>query len=317
MDIKKLKIKGIVPIIIAAIVVAVVFVGYKVMTLSKPKGIKLRVPELSTAGPKKMQQKIAADQVLLNNIKPASFSFAFGLDYNKMPKQIKLPASVKPKVEKKVAFETPKVAPKLMDLSKKGYRLKGIILEDGKSAVFIYDPHSRKVVVVRESSEGEIKLLDAGMRSVKILTKDGEGVLHLETAKGIPGMNSPATGFFHSGGGSSKSFKSSKPVSHVKPQKRLTEFEKAAPINYHLKEGNIRISGRGGNLGIELKKIPENLKSFKLQPRDKIIGIEDQNFRSPNKMVESLNERDSKISVLKVKRGRKIIYLPREESAKK
>jgi len=295
------------PKLLIAIVVAIL-AGYAVFlfaVMTRPKGLRIYAPEVSA------DASISSGNSSLNSqtfagIDPVAFAKAFGLDFNKKT-EVEVEKVVEEKPEPVVQASVPAVlTPQTIDLYALGYRLKGIVLEkDGNSAAFIFEPNGRKTVVVREKSPGEITMISATMRSVKIETPDGTGELELDDAKGSKGG---APGFLKPFAAPSSSDSKSSTIPKAEVLLRQTQTS-AGSIAEMISEGHFQVRPERGVFKVDVRKVPDSFSGYGLRPGDKIVGTSNGDFRQSQDVALELGKVSERPLPIKIQRGRRTIFL--------
>ena len=147
----------------AVTIIGLLLGGYFAVNMRPGKGLRISPPSINLSD----EQKTAENRPQsIDHIGSTSVMAFFGLDINP-PVAV---ASTAPEIKKS---ETPPVAtptaivpvtPPPVDLAKKGYKLRGIVLEDGRSAAFVFVPAEKKVLVLRENASGTGHLLERNKR---------------------------------------------------------------------------------------------------------------------------------------------------------
>ncbi len=295
------------PKLLIAIVLAIlaVYAIFSFAGMNRPKGLRIHAPELS-ANASVNSGNSALNSQTFAGIDPVTFSAAFGLDFNKQA-EVKV-EKVEEKKPEPVAVATAPVvlSPESVDLYALGYRLKGIVLEkDGNSAAFIFEPKGRKTVVVREKSPGEITMISATMRSVKIETPDGTGELELDDTKGSKGG---APGFLKPFAAplSSDSKSSTPPKAEVLLRQTQTS---AGSIAEMISEGHFQVRPERGVFKVDVRKVPDSFSGYGLRPGDKIVGTANGDFRQSQDVALELGKVSERPLPIKIQRGRRTIFL--------
>lgn len=293
------------------------------------KGLKISAPDFASIN---QQFKQAAPAQNLNQVGSASFMAAMGL--NIAPQTIIASASEIGKKTEEVVTPPPASAaaqitevPRFADLDKAGYKLRGIVLEDGRSAAFVFVPGEKRVMVIRENARGTIKLLEAGLRSVKLQTPDGTGILNLENARQAPGNTAspggssglPGTGT--NAAGSSRTTGSAEPMRHGQapdqpgeprqPEGEVKPDPSAGPnaIASNINSGQLRLSQDRGKFSVEVREIPDTLKGYDIKPGDKIIGTDAGDFSKAQDVARNLGSVGERPQNLRVKRDGRVIFI--------
>lgn len=308
------------PGILVAIVVAILC-GYAFIcfaTLDRPRGLIIQAPQ-SGPGNSAAAGNSAADTLTFAKIDPVVFAGAFGLEYQrKKPEPIEKPAVIE-KTPEPVVEKPEEKGPTILDLAASGYRLKGIILEkDGNSAAFVYDPTSKKTLVVREKSNEPLRIISATMRSIRLQTPEGEGFLNLEEPAGKKGMGSMAvpsgsTGYSrHSDAAAADSQPAATKMNEkiAKKEKLLRQTETSSnSVLENISAGHFFVKPERGVYQVEVRRVPDAFLGYGLQPGDKIVGTSAGNFRQSQDVTNRLGRLSEQPTPLKIQRGRRTMYL--------
>ncbi|HNX75943.1 MAG TPA: hypothetical protein PLM07_01180 [Candidatus Rifleibacterium sp.] len=282
------------------------------------RGLKISPPDLAGTE-QSLNQKPAA--LTLNQISSGSFMAVLGL--NVSPTPIPETASATATATQTIAVATTSAAviveprPLLANLEILGYRLRGIILEDGRSAAFVFVPAEKRVVLVRENASGTIKLLEAGLRSVKLQTPDGTGLLQLENAKQTPSNPTGAaitainTGFTAPGPGQTPATPRAALTDNnaAKPEGRVEADSGPNAIAGNINQGQLKISQQRGKFSVEVREIPENLKGYELKTGDKIIGTGAGAFSRPEDIARKLGTAGEQAQSLIIQRNGRVMTI--------
>lgn len=288
--------------------VLLVLTGYLTLSfinMERPKGLRIYAPAMNSSADKTGSASVNSQTFA--RIDPVAFSAAFGLDYQKKieakPEKVEDKKPEPVKVENKLVEE---IAPKTIDLGAIGYRLKGIILEkDGNSAAFVYDPNSKKTLVVREKADGEISIVSATMRSVRLQTPDGEGELELEDSKGQKGGSNT---FLKPYGAATSSPQSA--AKAIKNEKLLRQTDTSAnSIAGMISAGHFQVRPERGSFQVEVRQVPDSFAGYGLRPGDKIIGTTQGDFKQSQDVALQLGKISDRPEPLKIQRGRRTMYL--------
>lgn len=299
------------PVLLAggALVCLLAFAAYSLYTLEKPKGLRISPPDLVVSPEMETTSKsVAASQQSFAGLSPASFSMAFGLDYyrdNILPAVASESVKIMP-VEEKKAPETEKPAVKAVDLAAIGYRLKGIVLEkDGNSAAFIYDPEAKKVVIARERASEAVRLVKAFLRSVKLATPHGEGMLELD----------PVTIAGRRNIGSARSFAavvtSAAPQNNTNAGTNISQKPamSASVVASIINSGQFNVSHKRGSYSVEVKNVPDSFAGYDLTKGDQIVGTDGRDFKRSQDIALELGKIKEKPVALKIIRDGKVMHL--------
>ncbi len=304
----------------AAVAIAGLLLGVYFAAGMRPgKGLRISPPvaNLSDA------QKPAENQPQsIDHIGSASVMAFFGLNINP-PVAV---ASAAPEIKKTepapVATQTvvAPAPPPPVDLDKKGYKLRGIVLEDGRSAAFVFVPAEKKVVVLRENATGSVRLLEADMRRIRLQAPEGTGWLELDSAKTSPGSaaggsgmpavpsafsgNNTGPGNMHGGATSSgMSHQGSTGLAAPGP------IQNADAVAGLINDGKLRISQNRGRFSVEINEVPELLKDYDLKPGDRILGTDAGEFKRSQDVALNLGSAGEKSQGLRIQRNGRIINL--------
>jgi len=311
--------------IIAAAAVAIVGLllgGYFAVNMRPGKGLRISPPVINPADAQKTAENRPHS---IDHVGSASVMAFFGLDINP-PVAV---ASAAPEIKKS---ETPPVAtptaivpvtPPPVDLAKKGYKLRGIVLEDGRSAAFVFVPAEKKVLVLRENASGTVRLLETDMRRIRLQTPEGTGYLELDSAKASPGGSAVGAGTSAipaaPAGGGSGTVTGNTPVGATGAgmprqggqagQAPPNPMQNADAVAGLINQGKLRISQERGRFSVEIKEIPELLKDYDLKPGDRIIGTDAGEFRRSQDVALNLGSASEKSHGLRIQRNGRIINL--------
>ncbi|MFZ5952724.1 MAG: hypothetical protein ACOYXC_18625 [Candidatus Rifleibacteriota bacterium] len=301
------------PKLLAALVVTVlaIYVAVSFIMLARPRGLIIHAPKPGESAEKSSNS--STNRQIFAGLNPEAFSASFGLDFQK-----KILSQAEKPAEETVAtrpaiIEAPlATGPKTLDLFASGYRLKGIVLEkDGNSAAFVYEPTSKKVLVVREKAGGEenMRIVSATMRSVQIATPQGVGMLELEDGTGGKtggGSLAAPTGYYKP----AAAFSQQTAANLAKSEKLLREANTSAnSIADMISAGHFQVRPEQGNFKVDVKKIPDSFAGYGLRAGDTIIGTADGDFKQSAEVANKLGSLSERPSALKIQRGRQIIYL--------
>ena len=318
-------------LIVAAAVVTVataVFGIWLASGMAPGRGLKISPPDLAGVEQSLNQKPMP---LTLEQVSSGSFMAALGLNVSPEPLPITASATAAATQTSEVASASATVSseprPLLTNLDSIGYRLRGIILEDGRSAAFVFVPGEKKVVLVRENASGSIKLLEAGLRNVKLQTPDGTGLLQLENAKQTPGTPADAAPT-----GRSADFTATGPgQTRTIPNAGLTGNSGAksggpAEVNTgpnaiagNINQGQLKISQQRGKYSVEVREVPENLKGYELKTGDKIIGTDSGAFAKPEDIARKLGTVGDRASSLVIQRNGRVMTIqapPRKKEDK-
>lgn len=297
--------------------IALILAGYFYAGMAPGKGLRISPPDFAAIN-QQFSQKPPAESI--DQISSASFMAVFGL--NVSPTVIAATATEVVKTQKPAAVATPtapvEVKPLTVDLEKIGYRLRGIVLEDGRSAAFVFVPSQKKVMVIREKASGTVRLLEAGLRNVKLQTPEGTGFLNLESARGTPGATlSPTPGMSDSvlpgfpqapppqglpSGGNT-------PENLSGQSGALSPNAGANSIANQINQGQLRVSQQRGKFSVEVRQVPDSLKGYDIKPGDRIIGTDAGEFARSQDIARNLGAAGEQAHNLRVQRGSNIITI--------
>lgn len=290
--------------------VASLFAVVMFMTMPEIKGLKIHAPDFES-----ISNLFATEKNDNSASMPEGRAFVrfFGLDITRKIEQASQSATVaevkplpKAVASASVPIAAPVVAkPLLVDLEKLGYRLKGIALENRRSAAFVFVPVEKRIMVIRENATGSIRLIEASMRSVKLLTPEGVGILALEHATAISG-SPPNTST------AAQASKTLPPI-HQIPKKEADQppsFVGASSVAGYINEGQMRVTRHRGQYAVEMRKIPEAFKDYDLQAGDQILGTSAGDFKRSQDVALQLGSIQSRPTGLKIQRGGRTMMLP-------
>ncbi|GAB1353865.1 hypothetical protein MASR1M12_26030 [Erysipelotrichia bacterium] len=143
--------------------------GYFAVSMRPGKGLRISPPVINLSDAQKSAENQSQS---IDHIGSASVMAFFGLDIDP-PTAI---ASAAPEIEKPAP--PPVATPDRRDFcpapagrpGQKGYKLRGIVLEDGRSARFCFRARRKRVVVLREMPAARVRLLETGMRRIRLHT---------------------------------------------------------------------------------------------------------------------------------------------------
>ena len=311
--------------VIAAAAVAITGLllgGYFAVSMRPGKGLRISPPVINLSDAQKSAENQSQS---IDHIGSASVMAFFGLDIDP-PTAI---ASAAPEIEKPAPppLATPTAVisapPPPVDLDKKGYKLRGIVLEDGRSAAFVFVPAEKRVVVLRENASGPVRLLETGMRRIRLQTPEGAGYLELDSAKGSPGIAAGSAGMSAlpsalSGGGSGTvqgnipggaTGTGMPPQGSQAGQAQPGPMQNADAVAGLINQGKLRISQERGRFSVEIKEVPDLLKDYDLKSGDRIIGTDAGEFRRSQDVALNLGAAGEKSHGLRIQRNGRIINL--------
>ncbi len=291
-------------------------------SMAPVKGLKISAPDFASISQHLNQTATVQN---LDRISSSSFMAAMGLNISPpitvatAAEEVKNPD--KPEVPLSASPTVPIVqAPTTVDLDKTGYKLRGIVLEDGRSAAFVYVPKEKRVMVIRENASGTIKLIEAGLRSVRLQTPDGIGILTLENARQAPGnVISPGSSILQ-GTGTNPAGQTGTQGAIKQPSTRQQPGQPeglarpdpdAGPnaIANNINNGQLRLSQERGKFSVEVREIPESLKGYDIRPGDKIIGTDAGDFSKPQDIAQNLGSIGERPRNLRIQRGGRVISI--------
>ena len=291
--------------------------GYFALSIRPGKGLKISPPAINRSD----AQKSAENQPQrIDHIGSSSVMAFFGLDISppvtvaSADSEIKKPEPP-PAATPTMVIHTP---PPPVDLDKKGYKLRGIVLEDGRSAAFVFVPGEKKVVVIRENASGSVRLIEAGLRQIRLQTPEGTGYLELDSNRASPGSPTGGTGSsampaIPSGNSpGSISTPGGTGAAGMPPQINQTPpspMQNADAVAGMINQGKLRISQERGRFSVEINEIPELLKDYELKPGDRILGTDAGEFRRSQDVALNLGSAGEKSYGLKIQRNGKVINL--------
>jgi type II secretory pathway component PulC len=291
-----------------AIFTAAIILSYAVycfLVMPRPKGLRIHAPGAIEGQAAAKTGNSSANLTAFSKLNPASFSAAFALDYHKTAEKPTAVVEEKKKEPEKKIEVPVEVVPDTVDLAASGYRLKGIVHEkDGNSAVFIYDPATKKTLVIRERAEGPIKIIETSPRSVRLLTPEGEGVLELDDAKSLK-SGSYLPGF---SAGPAVTTRLSKVNSERERALRKTETSPSG-ISDIINAGHFQVRRDRGSYSVQVKNVPDSFGGYGLRPGDQIIGTAQEDFKKSQDVALKLGQINVRPTQLKVRRGRRVIFL--------
>jgi hypothetical protein len=308
--------------ILLALLVLLVYSFFKLVTVDRPRGLK--VSGIAPVQDAPAVSHIEDLQAFIAKTVPQKFFANIGLDYDKQEEEKVVEKPVIKKAEPKVVAKKPVInEPKIIDLERHGYRLKGIILEEGKTTAFIFDPKSKRVEVVREFASQPIQILEAGQRAIKIQTVDGVGVLELEAAKTVNGGNASTfnSGVMLNSAASTRTYiyNPKNPENKIIVSEPKSGEPVATPpsrdfkgVSEDISAGNLMIKRGRHGFGLMIKAEPKTFDGFDLKPGDQIIGTSQNSFRSPRDVIGKIRELKPETAKLKVIRGKETIFIQKK-----
>lgn len=298
-------------IIATALVVgaSAVIGGWFYYGMKPGRGLKISAPNLSTIN----NGNPAAPVNYLDQVSSASFMAAMGLEV--IPKKTVEVAAATETASTPIAIASitmPVAKPEQTDLDALGYRLRGIVLEDGRSAAFVFVPAEKRVVLIREKASGTIRLLEASMRSVILKTPEGTGFLNLESARQAPGTTnlSPSGILDGSSPTAAPELQEVKPgMSEQKKDRQSSSQSGPGAIAGSINQGQLKLSQQRGKYSVEIREIPELLKGYELKPGDKIFGTDSGEFGKPQDIAINLGTAGERARNLLIQRDGKVMTI--------
>lgn len=299
-------------VIAAAIVVgaSLAIGGWFYLGMKPGRGLRINAPDLSSAN----NSTSSAPANNLDQVGSASFMAAMGLEISPKKTVETATASAIASAPMIIASATPAIVkPSQTNLDALGYRLRGIVLEDRRSAAFVFVPAEKKVVVIRENASGTIRLLEAGMRSVKLQTPEGTGVLNLENARQTPGSqgSSPSGNIESLSPADNRATPESAPgaLSEKKIDRQPAVKSGPGAIAGSINQGQLKLLQQRGKFSVEVREIPEALKGYELKTGDKIIGTDAGEFGKPQDVAINLGSAGGQARNLLIQRDGKTMTL--------
>lgn len=304
----------------AAVAIAGLLLGVYFAAEMRPgKGMRISPPSISLSD---AQKTTGSQPQSIDHIGSAAVMAFFGLNINP-PVAV---ASAAPEIKKTEPAPVATQAvvapapPPPVDLDKKGYKLRGIVLEDGRSAAFVFVPAEKKVVVLRENATGSVRLLEADMRRIRLHTPEGAGWLELDSAKaspgnapGSPGMPATPAAFSGSNTGPGNMYggAAGSGMSHQggAGQAAPAPTQNADAVAGLINQGKLRISQNRGRFSVEINEVPELLKDYDLKPGDRILGTDAGEFKRSQDVALNLGSAGEKSQGLRIQRNGRIINL--------
>lgn len=292
----KLSIKELVGTAIMLALISALWFGWHYLEFPEPRGQMLAPVSQLSVGDSSSQQSRA----LLASIDKEGFAIAFGLQFYPPPVPVVKQA---PKIVASETIEAPKIKVKPVaevkqpdtDLTKAGYRLTGIIQEDGKSAAFVYVPEDKRTVVVREQADGSVKITDIGSRWVRLSTPDGEGILELEGTDLVPAVSS------------ARSSTSSSASTPSRPQ--TTDISGPSSVVELMNSRQLQTRRVRGKFGVSVNQSSPATNKIGLRRGDTILGVDNDDFKNSNDVINKLGKIGERPVRLKVQRGKDTFYI--------
>lgn len=295
--------------ILAVIFCLVVYAIFSIYNLPRPKGLRIHSPASAAVNSSSRTMSSEANQVAYSRLSPASFSVAFGLDFYRQVQVAPIastPVEIIKQADKVAKIAVASSSP-TVNLAAAGYRLKGIVMEkDGNSTVFVYDPDVKKVVIAREKSADQLRVVEVSLRSARLMTPHGEGLLELDSEtktvgslsmmKGAPAQGSPAPAISQS-------------AARTSVQTSRQQSVSASAIADIINAGHFNVSQNRGKYSVEVKKIPDSFVGYGLLSGDQIVGTNGQDFRRSQDIALELGELEKRPVALKILRKGKVVHL--------
>ena len=300
------------PVIVSAAVsiCLLAYLSWSFYKLERPRGLRISPPEMKFASAI-LPGDAAVKMKQFAALSPASFSMAFGLDFYREPVAAvaSKPAEIKP-IETKPVVEKPVETVSAVDLAAIGYRLKGIIYErDGNSAAFVYDPDQKRVVIVRKQSGDALRLLEVFLRSIRLSTPRGDGLLELDKETAATGRTG-AGAIPSASSGSGRSLTRQELVTN----KTLRQESVSAPaIADMINSGHFNVRQHRSNFSVEVRNIPDSFVGYGLVKGDQIVGTNGQDFKRSQDIALELGKVSQRPVALKIIRNGKVMHLTAPE----
>lgn len=295
----------------AIVLLAALLIAIFMYTGMRPgKGLRISAP---APGAFKLQTiDVRSSENSLEPVASASFMAAFGLDISPqviMATQTQSVAEVTQPSQPATPTAVIESKPATVDLERLGYRLKGIVFENGQSAAFVHVPAEKKVVILRQLADGPVRLIEAGLRQIKLQTPEGTGYLKLEAARGASGYASSAaptsgTGIQQNTGKTSQS--SSFQQKQSDPQ---NPFGNANMVAEEINRGALRVSQNRGKYIVEVRHVPELLQGYDIKAGDRIIGTDAGEFTQSQDIATKLGAAGERSQKLRIQRGQRILTI--------
>jgi len=294
--------------------------GYFAVSMRPGKGLKISPPAVNLSDAQKSAESLPQS---IDHIGSASLMAFFGLNIDPPVTVASADSEIKKPEPPPAATLTAVVPapPPPVDLDKKGYKLRGIVLEDGRSAAFVFVPGEKRVIVIRENASGPVRLLEAGLRRIRLQTPEGTGCLELDSAKASPGSPAGGTGISaiptapsgsNTGPGSppgNVNGSGMPPQNNQAKQAPANPMQNADAVAGLINQGKLRISQERGRFSVEINEIPELLKDYDLKPGDRILGTDAGEFRRSQDVALNLGSAGEKSQGLRIQRNGKVINL--------
>jgi len=300
------------PVIVSAAVsiCLLAYLSWSFYKLERPRGLRISPPEMKFASAI-LPGDAAVKMKQFAALSPASFSMAFGLDFYREPVAAvaSKPAEIKP-IETKPVVEKPVETVSAVDLAAIGYRLKGIIYErDGNSAAFVYDPDQKRVVIVRKQSGDALRLLEVFLRSIRLSTPRGDGLLELDKEAAVIGRS--GAGAMPSSLPGSVRAMTGQELAREKAQRQ--ETVSAPAIADMINSGHFNVRQHRSNFSVEVRNIPDSFVGYGLVKGDQIVGTNGQDFKRSQDIALELGKVSQRPVALKIIRNGKVMHLTAPE----
>jgi len=300
------------PVIVSAAVsiCLLAYLSWSFYKLERPRGLRISPPEMKFASAI-LPGDAAVKMKQFAALSPASFSMAFGLDFYREPVAAvaSKPAEIKP-IETKPVVEMPVEKVSTVDLAAAGYRLKGIVYErDGNSAAFVYDPDQKRVIIVRKQSGSALRLLEVFLRSIRLATPRGDGLLELDKEAAVIGRS--GAGAMPSSLPGSVRAMTGQELAREKAQRQKTVS--APAIADMINSGHFNVRQHRSNFSVEVRHIPDSFVGYGLVKGDQIVGTNGQDFKRSQDIALELGKVSQRPVALKIIRNGKVMHLTAPE----
>jgi len=300
------------PVIVSAAVsiCLLAYLSWSFYKLERPRGLRISPPEMKFASAI-LPGDAAVKMKQFAALSPASFSMAFGLDFYREPVAAvaSKPAEIKP-IETKPVVEMPVEKVSTVDLAAAGYRLKGIVYErDGNSAAFVYDPDQKRVIIVRKQSGSALRLLEVFLRSIRLATPRGDGLLELDKEAAVIGRS--GAGAMPSSLPGSVRAMTGQELAREKAQRQ--ETVSAPAIADMINSGHFNVRQHRSNFSVEVRNIPDSFVGYGLVKGDQIVGTNGQDFKRSQDIALELGKVSQRPVALKIIRNGKVMHLTAPE----
>jgi len=300
------------PVIVSAAVsiCLLAYLSWSFYKLERPRGLRISPPEMKFASAI-LPGDAAVKMKQFAALSPASFSMAFGLDFYREPVAAvaSKPAEIKP-IETKPVVEMPVEKVSTVDLAAAGYRLKGIVYErDGNSAAFVYDPDQKRVIIVRKQSGSALRLLEVFLRSIRLATPRGDGLLELDKEAAVIGRS--GAGAMPSSLSGSVRAMTGQELAREKAQRQ--ETVSAPAIADMINSGHFNVRQHRSNFSVEVRNIPDSFVGYGLVKGDQIVGTNGQDFKRSQDIALELGKVSQRPVALKIIRNGKVMHLTAPE----